>query len=88
MIYRLDTPYISHIHITHISTHPLFRIDMFAPRLRVQRRGRKNSTLDPPECQGVVDWPTDSCLSGSSTRKAPTTTETDGKCWKLLLEKW
>lgn len=28
MIYRLDTPYISHIHITHISTHPLFRIDI------------------------------------------------------------
>ena len=22
-------------------------------------QGRKNSTLDPPECQGVVDWPTD-----------------------------
>ena len=29
-------------------------------------RGRKNSTLDPPECQGVVDWPTDSCLSDSA----------------------
>ena len=98
IIYSYYTIYIYIMIIDRSPRYPIYKPHSYNPHLhqsivsdrhplRVQRRGRKNSTLDPLECQGVVDWPTDSCLSGSSTRKAPTT-ETDGTCWKLLLEKW